>query len=185
MTASGGILGLSFSVLQFISEQDHRLMRRVHRWQAPRWVRLLMVAASRAGDGWLWYALGLLIFFSGGPSRLPALAAAGLASGTGLGIYAELKRVTGRKRPCVIEPHCWARLLPPDAYSFPSGHTIAAFAIASSVCLFYPSLTLGLISCALLIAFSRIILGMHFLSDVLAGMLIGTSLGSAAYMLLR
>jgi undecaprenyl-diphosphatase len=185
MSASGSILGLSSSVLQLISVQDHRLMRRVHRWQAPRWIRLLMVVASRAGDGWLWYALGLLILLLGGSSRMAALAAAGLVSGSGLGIYVELKRATGRKRPCVIEPHCWARVAPPDQYSFPSGHTIAAFAIASAVSPFYPPLTLGLFSCALVLALSRIILGMHFLSDVVAGMLIGTSLGFTAYVFMR
>jgi len=172
-------------MLQFISERDHRLMRRVHRWRAPGWFRTLMVIASRAGDGWLWYALGILIFIWGGPSRLSAIAAAGLGAGSGLGIYVELKRATGRKRPCVSEPHCWSRALPPDPYSFPSGHTIAAFAIASALGLFYPSLALGLVFCALAIALSRIILGMHFLSDVLVGMVIGVCLGSAAYTFMR
>jgi undecaprenyl-diphosphatase len=73
----------------------------------------------------------------------------------------------------MLEPHCWAKLLPPDQFSFPSGHTITAFAV--SVCLihYYPSLAAGLMFCAWSIAASRIILGMHFLTDVLAGATIG------------
>ncbi len=93
--------------------------------------------------------------------------------------------MTGCRRPCAFEPHCWAQLLPPDQFSFPSGHTITAFAVALSLSLFYPSLMIGLLFCAVSVAASRILLGMHFLSDVLAGAAIGTSLAFAAAWLLR
>ena len=43
-----------------IQSNDHRLMRRVHRWRAPRWFRILMILMTRMGDGWLWYSLGLI-----------------------------------------------------------------------------------------------------------------------------
>jgi hypothetical protein len=45
------------AMLEFIATRDYRLMRRVNRWSAPRWVRLWMICATRGGDGWLWYAL--------------------------------------------------------------------------------------------------------------------------------
>lgn len=182
MTRSSAISALPGSILNFISSRDHRLMRRVHRWPAPRWVRVVMVCASRAGDGWLWLAIGLALITQNRPG--PAAVCAGsLAAGVGLGIYFVVKQATGRKRPCLIEPHCWARMLPPDQYSFPSGHTITAFSIATAVGLFYPSLMLVLLCVAVLIAASRIVLGMHFLSDVLAGALIGGALGYAAFLL--
>ena len=79
------------------------------------------------------------------------------------------------RAPC--EPHCWATLLPPDQFSFPSGHTITAFAVAVSLSMFYPALLVGLLFCAVSVAASRILLGMHFLSDVLAGAAIGTAAG--------
>ena len=47
------------TMLEFISSRDHRLMRRLNSWRAPRWVRLWMIYATRGGDGWLWYATGL------------------------------------------------------------------------------------------------------------------------------
>ena len=79
---------------------------------------------------------------------------------------------------------CWATLLPPDQFSFPSGHSINAFAFALSIGLFEPSLMYGLILCALSVAISRIILGLHFLSDVVVGFLIGAGLGYGCYQLL-
>jgi undecaprenyl-diphosphatase len=92
-----------------------------------------------------------------------------------------LKKMSHRKRPCEIEPHCWASILPPDKFSFPSGHSITAFGIALSIGLFYPDLQGCLVAAAFLIASSRIILGMHFLSDVLAGSTIGVVLGFISY----
>ena len=168
------------ATLTYISERDHTLMRRVNRWQAPRWIRVWMLAATRGGDGWLWCAMGLAILWLGGTRRFPAIGAAALAAGVGIAVFLNLKKATGRQRPCALEPHCWATLLPPDRFSFPSGHTITAFAVAVSLSRFYPELAAGLIFCALSVAASRIVLGMHFLSDVLAGAAIGTALAYAA-----
>ena len=64
------------------------------------------------------------------------------------------------------------------------GHTITAFAMALSLSMFYPVMLIGLLFCALSVALSRILLGMHFLSDVLAGAAIGSALGYGAALLL-
>ena len=111
-------------------------------------------------------------------AALEAIFGAAVSSAAaGIILFRVLKRTSRRKRPCEIEPHCWASVLPPDKYSFPSGHTITAFAVAISVGFFYPYLQTCLLAAALLIAVSRIILGMHFLSDVIAGSAIGIGLG--------
>ena len=159
-------------------------MRRVNRWTPPRWMRLWMVAATRGGDGSLWCALGVLVALVGGPQRFRAALAAVLAVSFGIVLFIALKRACNRKRPCALEPHCWATLLPPDQFSFPSGHTITAFSVAISLGVFYPAMLTGLLFCALSVALSRILLGMHFLSDVLAGAAIGSLLGCAAAVLL-
>ena len=169
------------AMLDFITARDLRLMRRVNRWRAPKWVRLWMICATRGGDGWLWYLMGFAILLFGGAERFAAAAAAALASGIGIVLFLWLKRLAGRKRPCHFEPHCWARLLPPDQFSFPSGHSITAFSVATSLSLFYPALMFGLLFCAASIAVSRILLGMHFLSDVVVGSLLGASLGYWAF----
>jgi undecaprenyl-diphosphatase len=169
------------AVLDQIQSNDHRLMRRVHRWRAPKWFRMVMITATRGGDGWLWYAFGLILLACGGEQRFAAIAAGGSSAVAGIFLFRVLKYSSRRKRPCEIEPHCWASILPPDKYSFPSGHSITAFAVAVSVGLFYPYLLEGLLLAAFLIAASRIILGMHFLSDVLAGAAIGVGLGLASF----
>jgi undecaprenyl-diphosphatase len=169
------------AVWNHIQSNDHRLMRRVHRWRAPRWFRILMIVMTRLGDGWLWYSLGLILVLYGGAHRFAAIGAALTAAVAGIFLFRALKRTSRRKRPCEIEPHCWAAILPPDKYSFPSGHSITAFAITFSLGLFYPELQGPLIAVAVLIASSRIILGMHFLSDVLAGSAIGVALGCVSY----
>ena len=166
-----------------IQSSDHRLMRRVHRWRAPRWFRILMIVATRGGDGWLWYGLGLILLVYGGEQRFAAIGAAGSSAVAGIFLFRGLKRTSRRKRPCEIEPHCWALVLPPDKYSFPSGHSITAFAVAVTLGLFYPFLQPCLLCLALLIAASRIILGMHFLSDVIAGSALGVALGFASFYL--
>src|SRR5664280_2453151 len=178
MTLPGGMLN-------YISRRDHRLMRRVNRWPAPRWIRLWALCATRGGDGWLWYGIAVVILLFGGPMRFRAVGAAGLAAASGIAIFLTLKKATGRRRPCAFEPHCWATLLPPDQFSFPSGHTITAFAVAVSLSLFYPELGIGLLFCAVSVAASRILLGMHFLSDVLAGAAIGATLAMGAGWLMR
>ena len=128
------------SMLQFIATRDHRLMRKVNKWPAPKWIRLWAIAATRAGDGWLWYLTGLSVLLFGGENRLTAIASAGSAA-------------------------------------------ITAFAVAIALAEFYPALFPALLFCALSIAASRILLGMHFLSDVLVGALLGTGLALSSHSL--
>lgn len=164
-----GMSGLAQVLLGFIESRDHAVMRTVHRWRAPRWIRLWMIAATRGGDGWAWYLAGLILALFGGEEGLRTVARSGLAAGTGIALFIALKRAAGRKRPCSLEPHCWSTLLPPDQFSFPSGHTITAFAVSFPVAQQYPEAAPGLYFLSFSIALSRILLGMHFLSDVVAG----------------
>jgi undecaprenyl-diphosphatase len=176
----GGGMTRTHVMLNYIAHRDQRVMRHLNRWDAPRWIRTWMLAATRAGDGWLWWSTGILVLLFGGPERFRALAAGALAAGIGILLFRAVKKTANRKRPCELEPHCWATLLPPDQFSFPSGHTITAFAVAVTLSVFYPDLAPVLLFCAGSVAVSRIVLGMHFLSDVLAGAATGTALAFAA-----
>ena len=173
------------AVWQFIESRDHRVMRRVHRWRAPRYLRIWMVWATRLGDGWIWYSIGIAILLFGGMDRFSAFAASATAEGAAIALFQLVKKASKRKRPCQLEAHCWATVLPPDQFSFPSGHAMSAFAIAIPLGIFYPQLEVALLALSLSIAASRVLLGMHFVSDVVAGSLIGAGLGYCSYLLFR
>jgi undecaprenyl-diphosphatase len=164
---------LLISTRGVLAAGDYKVMQRVHRWRAPRWIRIWMICATRGGDGWIWYGMGAVVAAFGGPGRFLALGCAALSAALGIALFLTLKRRTGRRRPCALVPHCWSTLLPPDQFSFPSGHTITAFAVSLSLMAFYPGLAPGLLFCAASIGLSRILLGMHFLTDVLAGAVLG------------
>jgi undecaprenyl-diphosphatase len=173
-------MAMAKDVWGYIENRDHRVMRRMNRWKAPRWIRFWMLAATRMGDGWLWFSLGAILLLVGGPRRFAAVGAAGYAAIGGVFVFKALKKLSRRRRPCQLVPHCWSKVLPPDQFSFPSGHTMTAFAIALVVSYFYPSLEGPLYFLAISIGFSRVVLGMHFLSDVLAGAVLGSGLGVAS-----
>ncbi len=164
----------------FIESRDHRVMRQMNRWRAPRWFRIWMILSTLLGDGCLWYGLAFMLLTWGGPQRVAAVGAAGVAALTGVAVFKALKHLSHRMRPCQFEPHCWSTVLPPDKFSFPSGHTMTAFSIALVLSYFYTGLEGTLFFLAVSIGFSRIVLGMHFLSDVLAGMVLGIALGCAS-----
>ena len=172
-------------VWQFIEARDHEVMRRVHKWRAPRWLRLWMVSSTRLGDGWIWYSVGIALLLFGGEMRFIAFAASASAEAAAVGLFRLVKNASKRKRPCQLEAHCWSKVLPPDQFSFPSGHSMSAFAIAIPLCIFYPELQAPLLALSISIALSRIILGMHFVSDVVVGSLLGIGLGYGSYLLFR
>jgi len=172
-------------MLRMITAGDRKVMLRVNQWTPPLWVRRWMVFASRAGDGWGWVLLGICLLIWGGDRRFTALAAGLISVSAGQVLFNVLKRLTGRARPCATEASCWARLLPPDRFSFPSGHTITAFAVAVPIGLHYPGLLALLIFCAMSVASSRVLLGLHYLSDVIVGIAIGCLLGMASFSLVN
>jgi undecaprenyl-diphosphatase len=173
------------AVWNFIEARDHQVMHRLQRWRAPRWLRYWMVSATRMGDGWVWYSVGIILILFGGDLRFAAFAASATAETAAVALFRFLKKASKRKRPCQLEAHCWAKVLPPDQFSFPSGHSMSAFAIAVPLCIFYPELQAPLLVLSLSIAVSRVILGMHFVSDVVVGSLLGAGLGYGSYILFR
>jgi undecaprenyl-diphosphatase len=140
-----------------------------------------MMLATKAGDGWLWALIGIAVLCSSAPNRFRAVESAACAVACGVVLFLKVKKVFCRLRPRDIEPHCWANIVTRDKFSFPSGHSTTAFAVALSVGSFYPEIMPVLLVLALNVAVSRVIVGMHFLSDVVVGSGIGSLLGYIAY----
>lgn len=83
-----------------------------------------------------------------------------------------LKRTVTRVRPKDVLTDINTFKLPLDRYSFPSGHTTAVFAIATTVSLYIPAIAILILPVALLVGLSRIYLGVHYPSDVIIGIVI-------------
>ena len=171
-------------LLAYVSQSDQALAGRVHALCPPRWLRLWMLWATRLGDGWLWYALAAAL--AAGGSRYQRVLAAGLlAAGLASATFSMTKRRVRRPRPCDRAPHpAFLQVRPPDRYSFPSGHSINAFAIGTVLVLSLPPLWAPLSLVAISIAASRVVMGLHYLSDVVVGALLGVLIGTSSYLLL-
>lgn len=137
--------------------------------------RRVFLVASRLGNGIFWYVLMVVLAVSG-PEGLRAATVMACTGLMGLVIYRTLKQRLSRERPFIActSVHCSDR--PLDRYSFPSGHTLHAFAFTTVVLHFVPGLTLMLIPFTALVSVSRVVLGLHYPSDVAAGAVIGIAL---------
>jgi undecaprenyl-diphosphatase len=168
------------ALLGYVSASDLRIAVRVRHWAPPRWFCRGMVAATRFGDGWGWAALVPLLA-AGGERGRAALVAGLSAAAVAIIAFTVLKHACQRPRPCDVEPHPFFDVRPPDRFSFPSGHTMTACAACTVLALHFSPLAPVCALLALAIGTSRVVLGLHYLSDVVAGAVLGSLIGAGAW----
>ena len=176
------------SVIGYVIASDDRLFGHMLEWRPPRWVRLWMLWATRLGDGWVWL-LAAALLASSGHRGLQVLSAGLISSGLANALLILTKSRVHRARPCErarpvsfdIDPLAW---FPSDRFSFPSGHALNSFAVGSLVALAFPPVAIPVLVAAASVAASRVVLGLHWLSDVIAGSLVGSLIGACVWLVL-
>jgi len=145
------------------------------------WLDRLMVAYTSLGNGdWVFIAISVILLLFCATRRAGASALIAMLLGL-LVTNLTLKPMVARARPWVVMEHLTTLVTSSDMNSFPSGHTCAAFSFAVALAVLLPqkwAKAAALIAAALM-GFSRLYVGAHFPTDVLAGAVVGVLCGLA------
>lgn len=141
-----------------------------------RLLESVFVVASRLGNGVFWYALIAILPLLYGPVAWHVSGRMLLAGAAGVLLYKALKSTLVRQRPYIRHARIHRRAAPLDLYSFPSGHTLHAVSFTTVGVSSFAELAWLLVPFTLLVAASRVVLGLHYPSDVLAGATLGFGL---------
>lgn len=164
--------------LSRIHEREHAATLFLNRMGSDLLVNGLFGVISRLGNGMFWYVLMAYLLLRHQHAALPAVShmvATGLAC---LLLYTWLKKKTLRPRPYQRDNSIRVTVAPLDEYSFPSGHTLHAVAFTVVLAAYYPGMLWLTAPFTILVALSRLVLGLHYPSDVMAGALIGATVAS-------
>jgi len=161
--------------MQKILELDARLSRQMRVAERPGWLRSLAALLAHSGDSWFWLVGLALVWWLGSPywRDLALVMALGILV-TALVVMA-IKFTVRRSRP----EGQWGQIYrSTDPHSFPSGHAARSMMLAVMALGLGPLwLGLLLLAWAPLVSLARVMLGVHYPSDVIAGMALGAVLG--------
>lgn len=169
--------GLS-TFLARIDAAELGMCRRLNRGAASGPLCRTFQIASRLGDGVVWYALILALPLLYGQAAFMPFLTMAITGLCGVLLYKWLKRTFVRERPFITHVTISRAAAPLDRYSFPSGHTLHAVSFTWQAVANFPELGWVLVPLAALIAASRVVLGLHYPSDVLIGAVIGVLLAA-------
>ena len=173
-----------FILLGYARQLDMTICELFNRANRRRFLGRFFARISRLGDGVFWYGLMLLLPVLYGMQALLAVVHMMVTGLLCLVIYKKLKTHTSRPRPYLSSEAIFRTVPPLDKYSFPSGHTLHAVAFNLVLFAWYPQIAWLVLPFTLLVAVSRLVLGLHYPSDVLAGALIGAAIAVSTTALL-
>lgn len=162
---------------------DNSVCIAVNHTSQYRLIRNYFRLISRLGDGLFWYILMLGIFMVKGVDGITAVTHMAFAGLTGTLVYKWLKGKTLRPRPYEVHQDIWLTGTPLDKFSFPSGHTLHSVVFSLVAATYYPQLAFILVPFTTMIGLSRVVLGLHYPSDVIAGALLGAVIVKLSFLI--
>ncbi len=175
-TLANRIAGALGVVTDYFDDVELGLCLRVNALSRHVRIRQFFTAISRLGDYPAYVILGLVCVAQLGDAA-PLFAVQTLVTaGIGIAVYKILKRRLVRERPFITHGDIICGAAPLDRYSFPSGHTLHAVSFAILYSSHVPGMVWVMVPFALLIAASRVVLGLHYPSDVVVGGAIGAAI---------
>lgn len=169
------------SYLNSMHRLDSNLCIAVNQTSQVRLIRDVFRLVSRLGDGLFWYGLMLLILLFEGTAGFKPVMHMALAGLFGTLLYKWLKGKTLRPRPFEVHQDIFLAGKPLDKFSFPSGHTLHAVVFGLVAINYFPALSFILLPFVSMVALSRVVLGLHYPSDVLAGGMIGSLIAGLSF----
>ncbi|WP_026279808.1 phosphatase PAP2 family protein [Thioalkalivibrio sp. ALJ16] len=166
-------------VLQWMDELELAVCQRFNHYNRRRFVSRFFGAVSRLGDGVLWYLLMLALPLIHGPQAAWVSLQMAVVGLMALPVYKWLKRRTSRRRPCHRDRPFTRTVDPLDEFSFPSGHTMHAVGFSVVLVAWLPVWAWLVLPFAVLVAASRLVLALHYPSDVAMGALIGATMAGS------
>lgn len=162
------------------------MLETIHRWDVSTFERVvsshlnhsLTTGArllSKTADGWLYPLIPALVLALEYPQPGLFLQACLVAFASERAVYWVVKNAFRRRRPARVVRGYQSHIIASDEFSFPSGHTSAAFMMVTLLIAFYGPAFIILYAWSLLVGASRVILGVHFPTDTLVGALMGTT----------
>lgn len=177
MNRNASLKNRSYFYASQITTFEVILMERFCTLRTFPWVTWMFKAASRLGDGPLWISTGTILLAFKDHHLRQVTWSATLAVGLSVLLFICVKNLIGRPRPFESWDALTCLIAPPDKFSFPSGHTMTAFAVWGALFIGTPLLSYLYLVIAILIGLSRVFLGLHYPTDVLVGAVLGGGIG--------
>jgi undecaprenyl-diphosphatase len=163
-------------LIQSINQFDIRMFLACVNTRHQQHLSRIARSVSKTGDGYFQLGLPVLVYAAGIQQGLAYFSAVLISFAAWLPAYWVLKNTCRRRRPPDAIPAYSASIIASDEFSFPSGHTAAAFLLATMTVLFFGVIGAPLFIWAAAVAASRVILGVHFPTDTLAGASLGIAI---------
>ena len=169
-----------------ITQFDMNILHAIHENLSGGFMDFIMPIITMFGEyGLFWIAISVVLIIIKKTRRCGVTACGAILTSFIIGNIL-LKHIFARSRPCWLEPDYLTMLVAvPKDFSFPSGHSMISFTVATVLFLYNKKIGIPALVLAALIAFSRLYLFVHFPTDVLVGTLMGIGFGILAYFVVK